>query len=184
MNQILEMLECNPVIAAIKDDKWQSALKSPVKVIFYTSANLLTIRQKVAQAHQSNKYVMVHLDLAEGIGKDKTGIRFLADCGVDGIISTKGQLIRIAKELGLFTIQRFFAVDSDGAESIGDVFRNNNPHLMEIMPGVVTKIIQRYSKLGFPVIAGGLIQTKAEITDILSSGATAVSTGTPELWYM
>ena len=66
MNQILEMLECNPVIAAIKDDKWQSALKSPVKVIFYTSANLLTIRQKVAQAHQANKYVMVHLDLAEG----------------------------------------------------------------------------------------------------------------------
>ena len=33
-----------------------------------------------------------------------------------------------------------------------------------------------------PVIAGGLLQTKAEVTDALSAGATAVSTGCPELW--
>lgn len=74
--------------------------------------------------------------------KDRTGIHFLAQCGVDGILSTKGQLIRQTREQGLFTVQRFFAVDSGGAEGIGDVFRNTNPHLMEIMLGVVTKVIK------------------------------------------
>ncbi len=184
MSEIITCLECNPVIAAISDDKWQKALESPVQVIFYMSADLLTIDERVKQAHASGKYVMVHLDLATGIGRDRTGIRYLAKCGVDGVISTKGQLIRWAKEQGLFTIQRFFAVDSSGAESIGEMFRNTNPHLMEIMPGVVTKVIKHYTDSGMPVIAGGLIQTKSEVTDALSAGATAVSTGKPELWYM
>ena len=58
------------------------------------------------------------------------------------------------------------------------------PDLMEIMPGVVTKVIARYAGNGFPVIAGGLIQTKVEVTDALGAGATAVSTGQPELWYL
>lgn len=184
MSQIISCLEQNPVIAAIGDDKWQQALESPVQVIFYMSANLLTIGEKVKQAHDAGKYVMVHLDLAEGIGKDRAGLRYLAGCGIDGILSTKGQLIRWAKDLGLFTVQRFFAVDSSGAESIGDMFRNTGPQIMEIMPGVVTKVIRRYAQSGIPVIAGGLIQTKSEVTDALGAGATAVSTGQPELWYL
>ncbi len=184
MSKIIDCLEENPVIAAIGNDKWQKALESPAQVIFYMSADLLTIEEKVKQAHQMGKYIMVHMDMADGIGRDRTGLRFLAKCGVDGVISTKGQLIRGAKELGLFTVQRFFAVDSGGVEGLGDMFRSTNPDLMEIMPGVVTKVISRYTKEGIPVIAGGLIQTKSEVTDALGAGATAVSTGQPELWYL
>ena len=184
MSQILTCLEQNPVIAAVGDDKWQKALESPVQVIFYMSADLLTIEEKVSQAHNAGKYVMVHLDMANGIGRDRTGLRFLKKCGADGVISTKGQLIRMAKDLGLFTVQRFFAVDSAGVESLGDMFRSTGPDLMEIMPGVVTKVISRYASAGIPVIAGGLIQTKNEVTDALGAGATAASTGQPELWYM
>ena len=130
------------------------------------------------------KKVLVHIDLADGIGKDRTGIRFLAECGVDGIISTKAQLIRFAKEQGLLTVQRFFALDSKGMESIDEMLRNTNPHLMEIMPGVIGKAIQRFSNGRVPVIAGGLIQTKTELTQALSCGATAVSTGQQALWYL
>ena len=184
MSDFMTCLECNPVIAAIGDDKWHQALESPAHILFYMSANLLTIEERIRQAHAAQKYVMVHLDLAEGIGKDRTGIRFLARCGADGIISTKAQLIRWAREQGLFTIQRFFAVDSNGTEGIGEVFRNTNPDLMEIMPGVVTKVIRNYAESGVPVIAGGLIQTKTEVTDALRAGAIAVSTGKKELWYV
>jgi len=184
ISEIFACLECNPVIAAVQDDKWQEALKSPAQVIFYLSADLMTVKEKVAQAHEAQKYVMIHLDLAEGIGKDRAGIRYLAGCGVDGIISTRAQLIRLAKEQGLLTVQRFFALDSKGMESIEDMLRNTNPHLMEIMPGVIGKAITRFAKCGIPVIAGGLIQTKAEVTDALGSGATAVSTGRQELWYL
>lgn len=182
--ELEECLACNPVIAAIQDDKWQEALQSPVQVLFYLSADLLTVKERVQQAHEAGKLVMIHIDLAEGIGKDKAGIRYLAQCGVDGIISTRAQLIRIAKEQGLLTVQRFFALDSKGMESIDEMLKNTNPHLMEIMPGVIGKAIRRFSASDTPVIAGGLIQQKSEVTEALSNGAAAVSTGCRQLWYL
>ena len=63
--ELIECLEDNPVIAAISDDKWDDALKSPVQVLFYLSANLLTVKDKIQQAHDADKIVMVHIDLAE-----------------------------------------------------------------------------------------------------------------------
>ena len=98
MSDMITCLECNPVVAAVTDEKWQAAIESPAQVIFYLSANLLSVEEKVRQAHDAGKYVMVHMDLAEGIGKDRAGIRFLARCGVDGVISTRAQMIRLAKE--------------------------------------------------------------------------------------
>ncbi|MBQ3075076.1 MAG: glycerol-3-phosphate responsive antiterminator, partial [Clostridia bacterium] len=38
-------------------------------------------------------------------------------------------------------------------------------------------------EVSVPLIAGGLIETKAEVMDALQSGAIAVSTGKEELWY-
>lgn len=184
VSELISCLECNPVIAAVTDEKWQQALESPAQVIFYLSASLLTVKERVQQAHAAEKYVMVHMDLAEGIGRDRAGIRYLAQCGVDGIISTKAQLIRLAKEQALITVQRFFALDSKGMESIEEMLRSTNPHLMEIMPGVIGKAIRRFHKSGIPVIAGGLIETKQEVTDALGAGATAVSTGQQKLWYL
>ena len=184
VSELINCLEQNPVIAAISEDKWEAALASPAQVLFYLSADLMTVRSRVMQAHGAGKRVLIHADLAEGIGKDRAGIRFLADCGVDGVISTKAQLIRFAKEQSLLTVQRFFALDSKGMESIVEMLRNTNPHLMEIMPGVIGKAIQRFSSGRVPVIAGGLIQTKAELTQALACGATAVSTGQQTLWYL
>ena len=148
------------------------------------SADLLTVAQRVAQAHEKGKLLLVHMDLAEGIGKDRTGIRYLAQCGADGIISTRAQIIRMAKEQNLLTVQRFFALDSKGMESIEDMLRSSSPDLMEIMPGVIAKAITRFSSGNVPVIAGGLIQTKQEVTEALGSGAAAVSTGCEALWYL
>lgn len=182
--KLISLLECDPVIAAICDDKWQIALESPAKVIFYLSADLMTIDEKVQQAHDAGKVLMVHMDLVEGIGKDRTGVTYLTKRGVDGILSTKSNLIRFAKEQGLVTIQRCFALDSRGLDSIADTLRNTAPHLMEIMPGVIPKAIQKFAKSGIPVIAGGLLQTKAEVMEAFGAGATAVSTGCKELWYL
>lgn len=181
---ILDCLEKNPIIAAVGDDKWSKALASPVPVIFYMSANLGTLAHRIAEAHEKNKFLLVHLDLARGIGKDKEGICFLAAMGIDGILSTKPALIRAAKEEGLFTVQRFFAVDSGGTANIAELSSSARADLMEIMPGVVDKVIRLYAEKGFLVIAGGLIETKKEVMAAVGSGATAVSTGTEELWYI
>lgn len=182
--ELIECLEDNPVVAAIGDDKWDRALKSPAKVMFYLSANLLTVKERIQQAHDADKIIMVHIDLAEGIGKDSSGIQYLTNCGADGIISTRANMIRQAKNHGLIAIQRVFALDSKGMDSIDEMIKNACPNMIEIMPGVVEKAILRYSGGKIPVIAGGLIETKAEVTAVLRCGAIAASTGMIELWHV
>ena len=183
-SEIIECLELNPVIAAIRDDGWDAALYSPAQVLFYLSADLTSVNTRIQQAHEAGKILLIHLDLAEGIGKDRAGIRYLAQQGVDGIISTKAQIIRTAKDMGLLTVQRFFALDSKGMESIEEMLRTSTPHLIEIMPGVIGKAIRRFSDCSIPIIAGGLVETKNEVTDAISCGAAAVSTGKEDLWYL
>ena len=183
-SELIDRIECCPVIAAVHESQWERALTAPPEILFYLDASLLTIRQKVLEAHQAEKKLFVHVDLAEGIAKDKTGLRYLADCGVDGILSTKAPVIRWAKELNLLTVQRFFVLDSQGMDSISEMVHSTSPHLMEIMPGVISKAIRRFGEGPVPVIAGGLLETKAEVTAALSCGAAAVSTTEEELWYL
>ena len=81
--ELKNRLECFPIIAAIRDNRWRQALASPAEILFYLEGNILTVRDRIRQAHEADKIVFVHLDLAEGIGKDRTGIRYLAECGVE-----------------------------------------------------------------------------------------------------
>ena len=81
-------------------------------------------------------------------------------------------------------VQRFFALDSKGMDSIEEMYHSTNPGLIEIMPGVIGKAIARFSGGSIPVIAGGLIQTKQEVMEALRCGATAISTGCQELWHL
>lgn len=183
MVELMKCLEATPIIAAVRDRLFDKALQAPVDVIFLLGCDIATIRQRIDAAKNAKKYIFIHIDLAEGIGKDKSGIKFLASCGADGIISTRSNLIKYAKEQGLLTIQRFFAYDSHGVESISDVLSVTKPDIMEIMPGVMGKIIKRFSGGKIPLIAGGLVETRQEVTSALSLGALAVSTGKEELWY-
>ena len=179
---IIETLERTPIIAATDSASWQKAIISDVEVLFHLSANIMTIESDIKKAKANNKYIFVHIDLAEGIGKDRTGIKWLSQLGVDGIISTKAQLIRSAKDCGLTAIQRFFVLDSKGMGSISEMIDTTRPDLIEIMPGVIPKALSIFSEKGIPVIAGGLIETKAEVTAALTAGAIAVSTGKSHLW--
>ena len=183
-SDVLQRIEDCPVIAAVHDSQWDRVLQSPVEIIFYLDANLLTIDERVAQAHAAGKALFVHADLADGIAKDKTAVEYLARCGVDGILSTRPQMIRRAKECGLVAIQRFFVLDSQGINSIHDMLRTSAPHIIEIMPGVITKVIKHFRSASVPVIAGGLLETKAEVTAALAAGASGVSTSREELWYL
>jgi len=183
LRTLLDHLECFPIIASVREIKFAAALECPADVLFYLDAKLSTVAQRVRQAHEKGKILFVHIDLAEGIGKDKEGLQYLASIGVDGVISTRSQIIRMAKELQLLTVQRFFALDSQGLDSMQEMVKNAVPHMMEIMPGIIPKVIRRFSEGTIPVIAGGLINQKQEITAALTAGATAISTGCKELWY-
>ena len=72
--ELKNRLECFPIIAAIRDNRWRQALASPAEILFYLEGNILTVRDRIRQAHEAEKIVFVHLDLAEGIGKDRSGL--------------------------------------------------------------------------------------------------------------
>ena len=182
--QLLDRLADSPVIAAVGEDGFEAALASPSEVIFCLHASILTVAQCVQRAHAAGKAIFVHIDLADGIGRDRAGLAYLASIGVDGVISTRTQLVRQAREVGLLTVQRFFALDSQGLASMEETLGGATADLVEIMPGVIGKVIARVANGSTPVIAGGLIETKDELLGALSHGALAVSTGKQELWYM
>ncbi len=181
---VYECLEGCPVIAAVHEELFDDALKSPAEIIFLLEGNVMTVGEKIRLAHQNNKQIFIHIDLLKGVGKDKCGVEFLSSLKCDGIISTRAALIKNAKEIGLTTVQRYFALDSQGVESIKEMITAVKPDFIEIMPGVVGKIISKFAKEKIPVIAGGLIETKAEMTSALACGALAVSTGRKDLWYL
>ena len=59
------------------------------------------------------------------------------------------------------------------------------PDMVELMPAAMPHVIKKIcGVLEFPVIAGGLIESKEDIMDVLNAGALGVSTGRQELWKL
>ena len=172
------------VIAAVRtNEELIRAVASDVKIVFHLSPNILTLENDIRVRHRAEQTFFLHIDLAEGIGRDKSGIEYIKRLGVDGIISTRTSIIKYARELGVFTVQRFFIVDSHSIETTVESIRSSKPQMIEIMPGSVTKVISRLKEiLDIPIIAGGLIETEEETIEVIKSGAAAVSTGKITLW--
>ena len=176
--------DTGPVIAAVRTkEELKEAYGSEIEVIFYLTADIMTLADEVKAAHGAGKKLFVHLDLAEGIGKDKCGLIYAKNLGIDGIVSTRVNIIKMAREIGLLTVQRFFIVDSHSIDTTVEAIKVSRPDMIEIMPGTVPKIISRLcAKIDMPIIAGGLIEEKSEIISALKYGAAAVSTGKSKLW--
>ena len=123
------------------------------------------------------------MDFVEGIGKDRAGLEYIKSLGVNGILTTRTNLIRPAKEMGLMTIQRFFIVDSHSVDTAVEAIRIAKPDVVEIMPGVVRKKIREFAdKVSTDILAGGLVEFKEDVDLAIEAGATAVSTADRELW--
>lgn len=185
-NKLLDLLAEGPVIAAVKDgDGLAAALESDVSVIFLLSGDVLTIPDTAARVKKAGKRAFVHLDLVDGLASREVSVDFIArQTAADGIISTKAALTRRGRELGLVAIQRFFLLDSMALDNIQRQ-RPQDADLIEVLPGLMPKIIRRVGQItGKPVIAGGLISDKEDVTAALSAGAVAVSTTNPAVWRM
>ena len=172
------------VIAAVRDEEALiSALKSKVNIIFDLAPNIETLTQRVKLCNENGKMLFIHIDLAEGIGKDKAGLKFVKKCGADGILSTRSSLIKAANEAGLKTIQRTFIVDTQSLET-AFLSVKTKPDMVEIMPGVISPRVMKKicDEMEIPVIVGGLIERTEEIDSAIAAGVSAVSTGKKELW--
>ena len=183
-----ELIEANPVIAAAKDETGLDICCSceDIRVIFVLYGDICNIAEIVDRVKSAGKTAMVHVDLIEGLGAKEVAVDYIrAHTQADGIISTRPLLIKRGKELGLYTTLRTFLLDSMSYENIPKQITNAKPDMLEILPGLMPKMIKRVVKTArVPVIAGGLISDREDVMNALSAGAISVSTTNPAVWRM
>lgn len=183
---VLKILTNGPIIPAARTmEVYKAALTHtivPSVVLLFGDINSLPTL--ISQAKENKKRIILHLDLFDGIGKDKAGIRFLARLGIGAIVTTKSHLCKLARDEGMIVIQRLFLMDSDSLRTGLSLVRNFKPDAIEILPGSVpASVVQELiHETGLPILAGGLIRTQEDVQHAIERGIAAVTTSRQELW--
>ena len=183
---IKELLEENPIIAAVKnEEQLELAINSSAQIIFVLYGDVMNIKQISEIIASSNKMGIIHIDLVEGFTNKEVVIRYIKEeTRFDGVISTKPQVIKLAKKYDLVGIQRVFIFDTLSLNTVKN-HMISECDAIEVLPGIIPKVLRIISKYSNkPVVAGGLIETKEEVMQALSSGATCISTTKKEIWDM
>ena len=183
-----EAVEENPIIAAVKnmDDLKICCSLEDIRVVFILFGDVCSIDRIVKRVKDAGKVAMVHVDLISGLSPKEISVEYLEEhTEADGIISTKPSLIKKAKELGMYTVLRYFLLDSMAFENIRQQQHMVRPDFIEVLPGVMPRVIKRIcGSVKTPIIAGGLITDKEDVMAALSAGAIAVSSTNHQVWKM
>lgn len=174
-----------PVAAALKSNEdMQIALTSDALLLFLLKGDAFQIGSFVTEAHQRGKRVVVHVDLVSGTGKDRAGIQYLRQIGVDAIITSRSQLVSAGRAEGLTTIQRLLLLDDSALDNGVRSIARAAPDVVEVLPGIifpeVAQTLQRL--LPGPFIAGGFIRTAADVARVQAAGSILSSSSTYTLW--
>lgn len=175
------------IIASVKNEKnLDLALKSDINIVFLLTGNLITTAEYIKRIQKYQKKVFLHIDFIDGLSNSKSAINYISKVWKpDGIITTRANLIKYAKELNLMVIQRLFLIDKNALNSGIETAYSCQPDAIEVLPGIVPSIIDDMTNLtDLPIIAGGLIRNKQDISNGLQSGALAMSSGNPKLWNL
>ena len=185
LREFLTILEEDPVVAAVKGEEGlERCLKSSCGIVFILYGSILTIGEIVERVKAAGKVAMVHLDLLEGLSAQNVAVDFIVrNTRADGILSTKPALIQRAKAKGMITVQRFFLLDSIALKNIPHQLSQNGADLVEVLPGGMPKAIaQLAATIQKPIIAGGLIRDKEDVTRALGAGAVGISASSETIW--
>ena len=177
-----------PVIAAVKDlEGLEQCLQTEnIQVVFLLFGDICDIGDLVARVKGAGKLAVVHADLISGLSSSKEiAVDYIKNATqAAGIISTRPNFIRRAKELNMFTVLRVFVIDSMAMSGLAKL-EQVRPDFLEILPGIMPKAICKICQsIHTPVLAGGLIADKEDVLNALNAGAMAVSTTNPDVWMM
>ncbi len=181
---MLEISQSSIICAVKTESQLKTALMSKSKYIFLLKANINTVLEEVKICHEHGKKVFIHIDLAEGFGKDEATISYLAKkIRPDGIISTKANIVKMCKDKGIFVVYRVFLIDGQSQNSAISNIKKLQPNSVEVMPGIAYEGLSDIKKeCNTSLIAGGLITFSDQIEKALTAGAVAVSTSNAKLW--
>ena len=187
MDNFLDVISKNTIIAALNNmERLDETIESPCKVVFLLTGDILNLGPTVDILKKNEKIVFVHLDLMDGFSRDIIALEYIYKyIGLDGIITTKPNIVSAAKDLGIFTIQRLFILDSLALVSGIRSIKSIKPDAVEILPGIMPRITEEvYNNTRIPIITGGLIKHKKDVIESLKAGAIAISTSSEGVWYM
>ncbi len=183
--ELKSLLEQEPVIAAVGDEQTrEAALACPCKIVFVLYGDLCNITQIVSSLKDAGKMVFVHIDLVAGLAAHEVAVRFLRQyTQADGVISTRPNIVKAAKEQGFVAVHRFFMLDSHALANIEKSLGSTPADMVEVLPAVQGHVIKRLcEKSRLPIIVGGLITQKDDVLRMLEAGADAISTTAAEIW--
>lgn len=183
----LKRLATHKMIASIKDPRHiETALayRSQLSGIFLLTGHIGIVKSYVDLFKDHQLPIFLHLEKIGGLSTDNYGLEYLAKViKPAGIISTKTNVIKTAKRLGLLTIQRFFLVDTEGLDNIAKSLCQTEPDIIEVMPARIPDMIGKVKAFtSLPIITGGLLYEQSHAEECLKHGATAISSSKPELW--
>ena len=185
--EFLRLARQYPVAAAIKaQEDIEHALDADVRLLFLLKGDAFQLAPVVRQAHERNKGVVVHVDLISGVGKDRAGIHYLHQMGVDAIITSRSQLVAAGKAEGLVTIQRLLLVDDSALDTGVRTIARAAPDMVEVLPGVIFPSVAPTLRqlLPGPFIAGGFIRTARDVEHIQNAGGMLSSSSNYSLWRL
>jgi glycerol uptake operon antiterminator len=157
---------------------------SPSLIILFGDINNLP--DLIQRSDAAGKLLLLHLDLIGGIGRDRAGIQFLAKQGVKGLITTKPQLAKMARQEGMRVIQRMFLVDSESLRTGISLLKGFRPDAIEALPASTPASVLAELKAAtdVPILVGGLVRAADDVVQAVANGAFAVSTSKQELWNL
>jgi len=185
MHPLFDTTRSHPVIAAVRTAAdVNTALESNIATIFMIGGNISEVRDITRRVHDAGKYILFHVELVKGLGRDKEAIEFLAsEAHPDGVVSTKPHLLGLARKLELVTVLQIFMIDTQAFHTGLRNIKSTKPDAIEIMPGLMPGIIRKLGKqFDLPIFTAGLIKQPEEVEIMLAAGAEALAISEQSLW--
>ncbi|WP_080872633.1 glycerol-3-phosphate responsive antiterminator [Oceanobacillus timonensis] len=174
------------IIPSIVDLKQLSlALKLDLEYILLSDTHIGNLKSLVEICHQSNKKVIVNIDLVGGLNPDNVGIKLLKQqFKVDVVIGRGTSKINLAKSVGLTTVQHIILEDSLSLKSSLKFIEDSKTDMVELRPAYYgIKYIDKFKEIrDVPYILSGFLDSKEMIEQAKESGFYGATTSASELW--
>lgn len=177
----------NPIICSIRNlEDIDIALNSPCEIIFLNTGNIFNLREISHRLREKNKDLYIHVESIDGFSRDTWGLEYIVkNIHPHGIITGKSDLVKLSKDMGIFTIQRIIVSDSMSLQYSIDSIKKSRPSAVEVLPGIMPNIIEKIIKdTRISVIASGLITDNKQIISSLNAGSIAISSSNKDVWYI
>ena len=174
------------MLPAVRDGaSLNQALDLGYRQVLIERGSLLAMVGALAAAARQGIAIFVNLDAVEGLAPDSAALAFLAtDLGFSGVLSVKPHLLKDASRFRLRTVQRIHALDSTGLETGLHSLVSPAPYAIAIAPAVAVPQVMTTIRAATstPVWGTGFVTSAEQAGEVLSAGATVVSSARAEVW--